>query len=91
MWARRRFVTPATLFFIVSLLDLALPVAVGFWPAIMSRPLWRPLTIAYAFALLQFAMAWILLALYLRRACKFHFQAALIRKHESRELFDVRP
>ncbi|HVR45099.1 MAG TPA: DUF485 domain-containing protein [Candidatus Binatia bacterium] len=86
--ARRRFVTPATFFFIAYY--LALPVAVGFWPAVMSRPLWGPLTIAYAFALSQFAMAWILLALYLRRARKFDLQAALIRRHETRELFDAR-
>jgi uncharacterized membrane protein (DUF485 family) len=87
--ARRRFVTPATFFFIAYY--LALPVAVGFWPAIMSRPLLGPLTVAYAFALSQFAMAWILLALYLRRAREFDLQAARIRKHETRELFDARP
>jgi len=87
--ARRRFVTPATFFFVAYY--LALPVSVGFWPAAMSRPVWGPLTIAYAFALSQFAMAWILLAVYLRRARKFDFQAALIRKHETRELVDARP
>ncbi len=87
--ARRRFVTPATFFFIAYY--LALPVAVGFWPAVMSRPLWGPLTIAYAFALSQFAMAWILLAVYLRRARKFDLQAALIRKHETRGLLEDRP
>ena len=86
--ARRRFVTPATFFFIAYY--LALPVSVGFWPTVMSRPVWGPLTVAYAFALSQFAMAWILLALYLRRARKFDLQAARIRKHETRELFDAR-
>jgi uncharacterized membrane protein (DUF485 family) len=86
---RRWFVTPATFFFIAYY--LALPVSVGFWPAVMSRPVWGPLTIAYAFALSQFAMAWILLAVYLRRARKFDLQAARIRKHETRELFDSRP
>ena len=85
--ARRRFVTPATLFFIAYY--LALPVSVGFWPAAMSRPVWGPLTVAYAFALSQFAMAWILLAVYLRRARKFDLQAARIREHETRELFDA--
>jgi uncharacterized membrane protein (DUF485 family) len=85
--ARRWFVTPATFFFIVYY--LALPVLVGFWPAIMSRPVWGPLTVAYAFALSQFAMAWILLAVYLRRARRFDLQAARIRKHETRELFDA--
>ncbi len=85
---RRRFVTPATFFFIAYY--LALPVSVGFWPGLMSRPIWGSLTIAYAFALSQFAVAWILLAVYLRRARKFDLQAARIRKHETRELFDAR-
>jgi uncharacterized membrane protein (DUF485 family) len=87
--ARRRFVTPATFFFIAYY--LALPIAVGFWPALMSRTVWGPLTLAYAFAFSQFAMAWILLAVYLRRARTFDFQAALIRRHETRELSDTRP
>lgn len=85
--ARRRFVTPATLFFIAYY--LALLVSVGFWPAVMSKPIWGQLTVAYAFALSQFAMAWILLAVYLRRARKFDLRAARIRKHETRELFDA--
>jgi hypothetical protein len=33
-------------------------------------------------------MAWILLALYLGRSRKLDLQAARIRKHEMRELFD---
>lgn len=82
--ARRRFVTPATLFFIAYY--LALPISVGFLPHVMSRPVIGPLTLAYCFALSQFAMAWILLALYLRRARIFDLQAAQIRRHETREL-----
>jgi uncharacterized membrane protein (DUF485 family) len=85
--SRRRFVTPATFFFIAYY--LALPITVGFWPAVMSRPVAGPLTLAYCFALSQFAMAWILLAVYLRRSRKYDFQAARIRKHETRELYDA--
>lgn len=81
---RRRFVVPATLFFVVYY--LALPVSVGFAPGVMSRPLLGPLTVAYCFALSQFAMAWILLALYLMRARSFDLQAARIRHREAREL-----
>ena len=81
---RRRFVIPATLFFV--LYYLALPVSVGFAPEAMSRPLIGPLTVAYCFALSQFAMAWILLAVYLLRARSFDLQAARIRHRESREL-----
>ena len=82
--ARRRFVIPATLFFVVYY--LALPVSVAFLPQAMSRPVIGPLTLAYCFALSQFAMAWILLALYLRRARKFDLQAAQVRRRETREL-----
>jgi uncharacterized membrane protein (DUF485 family) len=84
--SRRRFVVPATLFFIAYY--LALPISVGFWPAAMSRPVAGPLTIAYCFALSQFVMAWILLAIYVGRARKFDLRAARIRKHEMRELID---
>jgi uncharacterized membrane protein (DUF485 family) len=45
-----------------------------------------PLTLAYVFALSEFAMTWILLALYLRRARSFDLQAARIAKHEREEL-----
>lgn len=84
--ARRRFVVPATIFFVAYY--LALPVSVGFWPQLMSRPLVGPVTAAYCFALSQFAMAWILLALYLRRARRFDVAAAQMRRHETRELLD---
>ena len=82
--ARRRFVVPATLFFIVFY--LALPISVGFAPSIMSRPAIGPLTWAYCFALSQFAMAWLLLGLYLWRARAFDLQAARCRKHEAEEI-----
>jgi uncharacterized membrane protein (DUF485 family) len=84
--ARRRFVTPATLFFVAYY--LALPFSVGFFPQVMSRPVAGPLTLAYFFALSQFAMAWILLAVYLSKARRFDLQAARIRKKETRELLD---
>ena len=44
----------------------------------MSRPVYGPLTLAYVFALSQFAMAWILFALYMRRARRFDALAAEI-------------
>jgi uncharacterized membrane protein (DUF485 family) len=52
----------------------------------MSRPLIGPLTLAYCFALSQFAMAWILLGLYLWRSRRFDLQAAQVRRRETREL-----
>jgi uncharacterized membrane protein (DUF485 family) len=85
--SRRRFVVPATTFFI--LYYFALPISVGLFPKEMSRPVLGSLTVAYVFALSQFAMAWILLALYLRRARSFDVQAAKIRRQETRELLET--
>ncbi|MBV9719867.1 MAG: DUF485 domain-containing protein [Candidatus Eremiobacteraeota bacterium] len=85
--SRRRFVVPATVFFIAYY--LALPISAGFFPAAMSRPVVGPLTLAYCFALSQFAMAWILLALYMRRARAFDVQAARMRRRETHELIDL--
>ena len=82
--SRRRFVIPATIFFICYY--FALPVSVGFAPQVMSRPVLGPLTLAYVFALSQFAMAWILLAIYLRRALHFDVAAARVRHSESHEV-----
>jgi uncharacterized membrane protein (DUF485 family) len=86
--SRRRFVIPATLFFIAYY--LALPISVALLPKQMSRPVAGPLTIAYCFALSQFAMAWLLLALYMRLSRGFDLQAARIRRRETNELADGR-
>jgi uncharacterized membrane protein (DUF485 family) len=86
--SRRRFVVPATIFFIAYY--LALPISVGVFPRLMSRAVLGPMTLAYCFALSQFAMAWILLALYLRRARSFDVHAARIRRQETHEILDVR-
>ncbi len=84
--SRRRFVIPATIFFVAYY--LALPISVGVAPGTMSRPVLGPLTLAYCFALSQFAMAWILLVVYLRRARRFDVAAAKIRREEIREIID---
>lgn len=60
---------PATIFFLAFY--LALPIGVGFAPGLMSRPIAGALTNAYAFAIAQFVMAWVLLAVYMRRARTF--------------------
>jgi uncharacterized membrane protein (DUF485 family) len=84
--SRRRFVIPATIFFIVYY--LALPISVGWFPKAMSRPVLGPLTLAYCFALSQFAMAWILLAIYLHRSLGFDVRAARIRRRETAEIIE---
>ena len=80
--ARRRFIAPATIFFL--LFYLALPIGIAVVPHVMSRPAFGSLTVAYAFGLLQFVMAWLILFLYMREARVFDRQAAEIaqRAHE---------
>ena len=67
--AKLRFIIPAVVFFIVYY--FALPVLVGYAPALMSRKVFGVINIAYLFALSQFFMAWIIAALYLRAANGF--------------------
>lgn len=76
--AKRRFVIPATLFFLVYY--FALPILVGYFPQFMSQKVWGPLNIAYLFALSQFAMAWIVAAVYVRAAVKFDRLAEQARR-----------
>lgn len=67
--ARRRFTVPATLFFVVYY--FALPVLVGYFPDLMEHKIAGSVNLAYAFALSQFFMAWIIAALYVRAAGHF--------------------
>ena len=67
--ARRRFTIPATIFFL--LYYFALPVLVGWWPDLVDRRVFGAVNVAYLFALSQFFMAWIVMALYVRRARRF--------------------
>jgi uncharacterized membrane protein (DUF485 family) len=71
--ARRRFIVPSTIFFLIFY--LALPLGVVFAPQLMRRPALGSLTIAYAYGLLQFVMAWLLLAVYMVRARAFDERA----------------
>ena len=60
--AKRRFIIPATLFFVVYY--FALPYLVGYHTELMSRKVWGEMNWAYLFALSQFFMAWILAGIY---------------------------
>lgn len=64
--SKRRFIVPATIFFVVYY--FALPVLVGYAPRLMETRVVGPLNIAYLFALSQFLMAWGVAALYVRAA-----------------------
>lgn len=66
---KRRFVVPATLFFLVYYFTL--PVLVGYWPELMKREVFGVVNVAYLFALSQFIMTWTLAYLYMRIARKF--------------------
>lgn len=69
--AKRRFIVPATIFFV--LYYFSLPVLVGYFPALMSRNVYGHLNLAYAFALSQFVMAWFVMFCYMRRARYFDY------------------
>jgi uncharacterized membrane protein (DUF485 family) len=74
--AKKAFVVPATIFFIVYY--FALPVLVGYAPNLMQKKIIGPLNIAYLFALSQFAVVFIITYLYVRAARKFDAASAQI-------------
>lgn len=66
---KRKFILPAVLFFIVYY--FALPLLVGYAPELMKTKIFGVVNLAYLFALSQFFMAWILAAIYVKRAGHF--------------------
>ncbi len=79
--AKRRFIIPATIFFI--LYYFALPYLVGYHTAFMQRKVWGEMNLAYLFALSQFFMAWVLAAIYVAVAAGWDRRAAgLIKRFE---------
>ncbi|HVF70420.1 MAG TPA: DUF485 domain-containing protein [Chthoniobacterales bacterium] len=67
--AKRRFIVPATIFFVVYY--FALPVLIGYARPLMEKTVFGPVNLAYLFALSQFFVAWIIAALYVRAAARF--------------------
>ncbi len=77
--AKRKFLIPATIFFLAYF--LALPVLVGFCPALMKTPVIGKVNWAYLFAFSQFIMTWVLCGLYVRAARRWDIlNAALLAK-----------
>ena len=74
--AKLKFVAVATVFFVVYY--FALPILVGYAPALMQTKVFGVLNVAYLFALSQFVMAWVIAALYVRAAGRFDKMAAAI-------------
>lgn len=66
---KTRAVCAMTVFFIVYY--FALPLLVGYRPALMSRPVWGEANWAYIFAFSQFLMAWAIALIYMRFASRF--------------------
>ena len=77
--AKRRFIIPATVFFVVYY--FALPYLVGYHTELMQRKVWGEMNWAYLFALSQFFMAWALAAIYVVVAAGWDRKAkALLEK-----------
>ncbi len=74
--AKRRFIIPATVFFLVYY--FALPYLVGYHPELMERKVWHEVNWAYLFALSQFFMAWGLAAIYVVMAAGWDRKARAI-------------
>ena len=73
---KRKFIIPATVFFIAYY--FALPVLVGYAPGLMGTKVFGVVNVAYLFALSQFFMAWTIAALYVRAAAKWDATARAI-------------
>ena len=67
--AKRRFIVPAFLFFLAYY--LLLPILVGYAPRLMSTRIVGTVTLAYLFALSQFAVGWTIAWLYLKASARF--------------------
>ena len=79
--AKRRFIVPAMIFFVVYY--FALPVLIGYARPFMETRVWGPVNLAYLFALSQFFMAWIIAALYVRAAARFDKMARAVIEPDS--------
>jgi uncharacterized membrane protein (DUF485 family) len=81
--ARRNFIIPATIFFLVYY--FALPLGNGLAPSLMNTKVIGNINLAYLFALSEFVMAWILAAVYISRANRiFDPMAAAVRQLAAR-------
>jgi len=76
--AKLRFIIPATIIFVVYY--FALPILVGWFPEMMSKPILGAANGAYLFALSQFFMAWILAFIYVAAAAGWDKRAAAVLK-----------
>lgn len=71
-----RFIVSSTIFFVAYY--FALPVLVGYFPALMKKEIIGHINLAYLFALSQFFMAWTLAFIYTRKAAQWDKEAAAV-------------
>jgi len=81
--AKKEFIVPATIFFVVYY--FLLPVLVGYAPALMAKKVWGAVNIAYLFALSQFFVAWGIAWAYVVAARKFDMYGEHIMQHLTKE------
>ncbi len=81
--AKKQFVVPATIFFVVYY--FLLPILVGYAPGLMDKKVWGPVNIAYLFALSQFFVAWGIAWMYVIAARKFNDFGHKIMEHLQKE------
>lgn len=74
--AKARFIIPCTVFFVIYYFSL--PIMVGWFPKLMETQVFGKVNLAYAFALSQFFMAWILAFLYVAAAASWDTKAAAV-------------
>lgn len=81
--AKRRFIVPACVFFLVYY--FALIVLVGYFPDLSAKKIGSA-NLAYWFALSQFFMAWLVAWAYVRAAGRFdRYAAAILVEHNTTE------
>jgi uncharacterized membrane protein (DUF485 family) len=80
---KRRFIISCCLFF--SLYYFALLYLVGWHASLISKPILGKVNGAYLFALSQFFMAWIMAAVYMKKAAYFDKKTATILKSQGIE------
>jgi uncharacterized membrane protein (DUF485 family) len=66
---KKMFIVPAFVFFLAYY--LLLPILVGYAPRLMSTRVFGAVTLAYLFALSQFAVGWMIAVLYLKASSRF--------------------
>ncbi len=77
---KSRFLWAGTIFFLVYY--AALLILVGWWPDLMKKQVVGKLNLAYLFALSQFVMAWVLAAIYVKKAAQWDKAAEEIIKDQ---------